>query len=184
LEKPRFLFLEGSGGASAAPAGASTDDPVVGASAPSTGTSSTAASAARGDRGGGFHLSGRHAPCRSSPPPPTTSSQALVLGRLPAARAAGTPHHTPPGVPTAGASSPSRTPPVPVTAAERHGRPTGPGVLAGLTARRVRSPAAGKKLSRLTPMRYKNPRRKERHTHHRGVGKHHERPEVVGAVRY
>jgi hypothetical protein len=67
LEKPHFLFLflEGSGSATLAPAdasvapvGASTDDPVAGASMPDTATSSTAASAARGDGGWGFHLSG------------------------------------------------------------------------------------------------------------------------------
>jgi hypothetical protein len=62
LEKPRFLFLEGSGGATVSPAGASTDDPMAGASAPATGTSSTATSAAHGDGGGGFHLSGAAPP--------------------------------------------------------------------------------------------------------------------------
>jgi hypothetical protein len=58
LEKPRFLFLEGSRGATVAPtsavvalAGSSTDNPVAGASAPTTGTNSTATSAARGDGG-------------------------------------------------------------------------------------------------------------------------------------
>jgi hypothetical protein len=68
LEKPRFIFLEGSGGtavvpagatvaltgASAALAGSSTDDPAAGASAPATGACSTA----RGDGGRGFHFSG------------------------------------------------------------------------------------------------------------------------------
>jgi hypothetical protein len=72
LEKPRFLFLDGSGGApvaptgaavvltgaSAAPAGASTDEPVASASMPATGASSAAASVARGDGGGGLHLPG------------------------------------------------------------------------------------------------------------------------------
>jgi hypothetical protein len=72
LEKPRFIFLEGLGGAAVAPAGAavafagasaalagsSTDNTEAGASTPATGASSTAGSAARGDGGGGFHLSG------------------------------------------------------------------------------------------------------------------------------
>jgi hypothetical protein len=64
LEKPCFLFLEGSSGTTVVPAGtyvapigASTDDPVTGAYAAATGTSSTASSATRGDGGGGFHLS-------------------------------------------------------------------------------------------------------------------------------
>jgi hypothetical protein len=79
LQKPCFLFLEGSGGASAAPivtavvlAGAptaligapaarasacSTDRSAVGASAPVAGAYFTAASAALSDAGGGFHLS-------------------------------------------------------------------------------------------------------------------------------
>jgi hypothetical protein len=69
LEKPRFLFLEGSGGATVAPtsavvalAGSSTDNPVAGASAPTTGTNSTATSAARGD-GGDSTSRGGGAPC-------------------------------------------------------------------------------------------------------------------------
>jgi hypothetical protein len=95
LEKPCFLFLEGSEGAAVVPAGAavalagtfavlagsSTDDPVAGASAPATGACSTAASAARGDRGRGFHLSGGPAPRRSPlPPPPLTMSSPVSLG--------------------------------------------------------------------------------------------------------
>jgi hypothetical protein len=64
LEKPRFLFLEGSGGATVvpadaavAPADSSTDDPVAGATSPAVGTYSMASSAAHGDGGGGLHLS-------------------------------------------------------------------------------------------------------------------------------
>jgi hypothetical protein len=92
LEKPRFLFLEGSGGATVVPAGASmalastsavlasasaaladpsTDVLVVGASVPATGACSTATTAARGEGGGGFHLSGGPAPRHSPLPPPS-----------------------------------------------------------------------------------------------------------------
>jgi hypothetical protein len=45
-------------GASAVLVGSSTDSPVAGASAPTTGANSTAASAARSDGGEGFHISG------------------------------------------------------------------------------------------------------------------------------
>jgi hypothetical protein len=64
LENPRFLFLEGWKGTSAAPVGASvvpdgtsSDSPVTGGSAPASGSNSTAASSASGDRGTGSHLS-------------------------------------------------------------------------------------------------------------------------------
>jgi hypothetical protein len=84
VEKPRFLFLEGSVGAAVAPvvatavlpdastarAGASaahavssTDRPAAGASAPATGACFSAASAALGEGDEGFHLSrGAHPP--------------------------------------------------------------------------------------------------------------------------
>jgi hypothetical protein len=73
LEKPRFLFLEGSGGTPTTPfaataatltgastvrATSSTDRPVAGASTPAAGAFSSAASSTLGDGGGGFHLSG------------------------------------------------------------------------------------------------------------------------------
>jgi hypothetical protein len=72
LEKPRFLFLEGSGAAAAAPASitaalvgtsavratSSPDCPVAGATTPVAGACSSAASTALGDGGGGFNLSG------------------------------------------------------------------------------------------------------------------------------
>jgi hypothetical protein len=72
LEKPRFLFIEGSGGAAttlvAAPA-ALTGAPSARA-APSTDRP-----AASGDGGGGFHLSTGARPRRSPlPPPPTINS--------------------------------------------------------------------------------------------------------------
>jgi hypothetical protein len=79
VEKPRFLFLEGSAGAkatavaaavappdasaartgtSAAHAGSSVDRPAAGAPAPTPGACSSAASAALDERGAGSHLSG------------------------------------------------------------------------------------------------------------------------------
>jgi hypothetical protein len=88
-------------GASAAPAGASSDGPMEGASAPATGTNSTAASSARGDRGGGFYLSGVARPPSLSPPHPTTSPPAPAEGRVPAAHAVGTPRCIVPGAPAA-----------------------------------------------------------------------------------
>jgi hypothetical protein len=87
LEKPYFLFLEGSEGAAAEPvaataaladapaalagaptvrAASSTDHPAAGASTPAAGACSSAASAALGDGGGGFHLSGGAPPSLSS----------------------------------------------------------------------------------------------------------------------
>jgi hypothetical protein len=95
LEKPCFLFLEGSGGATVAPvvvavalasapvapAGTfvarttpSTNRPTAGAPAPATGASSSAASAALGDGGGGFHLS-------EGGPPPVALLLLLLLRR-------------------------------------------------------------------------------------------------------
>jgi hypothetical protein len=79
VEKPRFLFLKGStnavvaagvataalpdasvtrAGASAARAASSVDRLAAGASAPAPGACSSAASAALGEGGAGFHLSG------------------------------------------------------------------------------------------------------------------------------
>jgi hypothetical protein len=103
LEKPRFLFLEGSGGApttlvaaiaaladvpaalacaSAVRATSSTDRPAADASAPAAGTYSSVTSAALGDGGGGFHLSGGLPPSfSSSPPPPPTNSLELPGGK-------------------------------------------------------------------------------------------------------
>jgi hypothetical protein len=90
-------------GASAVLAGSSIDNPVAGASAPATGTNSIA-SVARGDGGGGFHLSGGTHPHRSPPPPPplpTMTPMASPDGRVLAARVADTPHCTAPGAPAA-----------------------------------------------------------------------------------
>jgi hypothetical protein len=165
VEKPSFLFLEGSGGTTRAPvvaavalagipaalAGASTTHAVssadrlaAGAPAPAVGTCSTAASAARGDGGEGFHLSGAACPRRYPLPPPLTmlSSQESPEGRVLAARAADTPHFLVPGAPTAGFPSPSCAPPAPAPTAAQCGRPPGPGASVGLNARHPRSPSS------------------------------------------
>jgi hypothetical protein len=165
VEKPRFLFLEGSGGtaglpvvAAVAPAGvpavligasatraaSSTDRPAADILAPAAGTCSTAASAARGDGGEGFHLSGAACPRRYPLPPPLTmlSSQESPEGRVLAARAADTPHFLVPGAPTAGFPSPSCAPPAPAPTAAQCGRPPGPGASVGLNARHPRSPSS------------------------------------------
>jgi hypothetical protein len=64
LEKPRFHFLEGWGGASTAPAGTSavpagtsTDNPTAVGSVSASGADSTAVPSAYGDEGAGSHLS-------------------------------------------------------------------------------------------------------------------------------
>jgi hypothetical protein len=165
VEKPRFLFLEGSGatavapivaaialagapavlvGASAARAAPSTNRPTAGAHAPATCACSSAASAALGNGGGGLHLQGgahpRHSPL--PPPPPTTSSLESPGERVPAARAAGTPRPTAPGAPAAGFSSPSCAPPSLALAAAQRGWPPGPGASVDSTVRHPRSPSA------------------------------------------
>jgi hypothetical protein len=158
VEKPRFLFLEGSTGAavaaavatatlpdaSAARAASSTDRPAAGALAPATSACSSAASAALGEGGEGFHLSGGPAPCRSPllPPLPTMSSPESPGGKVPTARAAGTPRPAIPGAPAAGSSSPSCAPPAPTLLVAPHAWLLGLGAWAGRTARRPRSPSA------------------------------------------
>jgi hypothetical protein len=125
LEKPCFLFLKGSGGASVAPAGStmapagtsatlvgySTDDPAAGASTPAAGTStpaagasSTSASAARGDGCGGFHLLGGARPTSLTSSFSSDDDEfACVVGGggVPTARAVGTPRLAAPGAPAA-----------------------------------------------------------------------------------
>jgi hypothetical protein len=158
LEKPRFLFLEGSGGAPTVPVTAAAvlaDAPAVLAGASVTraassshrsavGACSSATSAALGDRGGGLHLSGGPAPRRSlfPPPRPTTSSPESPGERVPTARAAGTPHPTAPGAPAVGFSSPSYAPPFLSLTAARRGRSPGNGALVDPTVRRPRSPSS------------------------------------------
>jgi hypothetical protein len=162
VEKPRFLFLEGSAGAAVAPvvataalpdasatcvgasavgAASSTDRPAAGASAPTTGA---CPSAAHGDRGGGFHLSRGAHPHRSllPPPRPMMSSSESRGERVPAARAAGTPRPVAPGAPGAGFSSPSCASPSLAPATARRGRPPEHGSSVDPTVKRPRSPPA------------------------------------------
>jgi hypothetical protein len=143
VEKPRFLFLEGSAGAivapivataalpdapavlagtSAARAASSTDRSAVGASAPTVSACSFAASTSLSDGGGGFHLS-RGAPRRSPlPPPPLTTNFPGSSGeRVPAARTADTPRPVATGAPAAGFSSLSYAQPAPAPVAAWRG---------------------------------------------------------------
>jgi hypothetical protein len=119
VEKPRFLFLEGSTGAAveavvataalpdASPvrAASSAGRLTAGACAPTTGAYASAASAALGE---GFHLLGRAVPRRSLLllTLPTMSSLESPGEKVPAARAAGTPRPAVPGASAAGSSSP------------------------------------------------------------------------------
>jgi hypothetical protein len=117
VEKPRFLFLEGSMGAvvaavvataalpdtSAARAGAS-----VVRAVPSTDACSCTASAALGEGAQDPTSLGEPAPHHSLLPPlTTTSTPRLPKERVPAARAVGTPRPAVPGAPAAGSSAPS-----------------------------------------------------------------------------
>jgi hypothetical protein len=162
VEKPCFLFLEGSAGAeatvdastvappdaSAARAGtsaacvaSSVDRSAADTSAPAPGACSFAASAALGEGGVGSHLSG--GPPRHFPPPllpPMTSTPTSPGEKVPAARAAGTLRLSAPGAPGAGSPAPSYAPPAPVPAATP--RALGLGVWAGRTAQRSRPPSA------------------------------------------
>jgi hypothetical protein len=144
VEKPRFLFLEGStdavvavgitttalSDASVARAVSSTDRParllVRGAQAPTS--------------------QGGPAPRRSLPllPLPTTSTPRSSGEKVPAARAAGTPHPAVPGAPAAGSSAPSCAPPALAPAAMPRACALGLGAWAGRTARRPRPPSARK----------------------------------------
>jgi hypothetical protein len=145
VEKPRFLFLEGSTGAeaavdvatvalpnaSAARASTSTarvassvDRPAAGASAPAPGACSSAASAALGEGGACSHLSGGPAP-RHSPPPlphPTTNTPRSPGKKVSTARTARILRPSAPGVPAAGSFAPSCAPPAPTAAAALHAR--------------------------------------------------------------
>jgi hypothetical protein len=166
LEKPCFLFLKGSGGASVAPAGSamapagtsatlvgySTDDPAAGASTPAAGTStpaagasSTSASAARGDGCGGFHLLGGARPTSLTSSFSSDDDEfACVVGgggeSLLLAQSVLLvlllPVLLPPDSPLLRAS------PAPVPVVARRRRPLGPGVLVDPTVRRPLVPSA------------------------------------------
>jgi hypothetical protein len=143
VEKSRFLFLEGSmhavvaagvatatlpdasvvcAGASATRVAPSVDRLVAGASAPTPGACSSAASAAFSEGGAGSHLSGGAAPYRFLPllPLPMTITPRSPGDRAPAARAAGIPHPTIPGAPAAGSFAPSCMPPALAPTATPH----------------------------------------------------------------
>jgi hypothetical protein len=88
---------------------------------------------------------GESVPHRSPPPPRSTTNTPKSPGRrVPAARAAETPHSSVPGAPVAGSSSPC-VPPAPAPAAALCACVLGLGAWAGRTARRSRSRAAEKK---------------------------------------
>jgi hypothetical protein len=122
-------------------ASSSVDRSAAGARA---GTCSSTASAAIGEGGAGSHLSRGPAPHRLPLLllPPMTSTPASPGERAPAARAAGTPHLSAPGVPVAGSCTPSSALPAPVPVAAPHARVPGLRVWAGQTAQRSRPPSA------------------------------------------
>jgi hypothetical protein len=138
VEKPRFLFLEGSAGvratavaaavapldASASRAASSVDRSATGAPAHAPGACSSTASAALGEGGAGSHLSGGPAPRHFPLPllPLTTSTPTSPGERVPAARAAGTLHLSAPSAPGAGSRAPSSVSRAPVSAAAPRAR--------------------------------------------------------------
>jgi hypothetical protein len=152
VEKPHFLFLEGSTGvvaaaevatvalpdASAARAGnsavragtsaactaSSVDRPAAGASAPAPDACSSAAAA-------GSHLSGGPAPRHSPPslPLPRTNTPRSPGEKVPAARSAGILRPSAPDVPAAGSFARSCALPAPTAAARARARARGVGGL-------------------------------------------------------
>jgi hypothetical protein len=160
LEKPHFLFLEGSGGAPTVPvavaaaladapaalasasavrAASFTDRSAAGASAPAAGACFSATSMALGDGGGGFHLSGGARPTSlfSSSSSSDAEFSGVTGGESPFCSLA-------PGAPAARSSSPSSARPAPAPVAARRGRPLGLGAWAGHTAWCSSSPSAKK----------------------------------------
>jgi hypothetical protein len=154
VEKPRFLFLEGSAGAAVAPvvttaalpdastarAASSTDRPAAGASASTTGTCSSAASAALGEG----------ARDSTSQPPPSLSSSSsspddefsgVAGGESPCCSRSRYSSSAASDAPAAGFSSPSYAPPSLAPAAARCGRPLGHGASVDPIVRRPRSPS-------------------------------------------
>jgi hypothetical protein len=148
VEKPHFLFLEGSTGAvaaadtatvalpdasaaragtSAACAAPSVDRPVTGASAPALGACCSAASTTLGEGGAGSHLSG--GPLFLPPLPlPTMSTPTSPGEKVPAAHTTGIPRPFVLGAPTAGSSAPSCALPAPATVAAPRARARARGV--------------------------------------------------------
>jgi hypothetical protein len=193
LEKPRFLFLEGSGAVAAMPvaattaladapvalaspsavrAASSTNRPVAGTSAPLAPVPPLRPSAT----GVGDSTSrGEPAPHRSPLPPPTTTNSLGSSGeRAPAARVAGTPRSIAPGAPAAGSSSPSCVWPAPTPIAARRRRPLGLRVWASQTVRRPRSPSIKERTVKIASVRRKGTRKGGKPTHRWGVGEHNE----------
>jgi hypothetical protein len=164
LEKPRFLFLEGSGGTprrlSPPPPRSPTPPwcspallqcvrpPLLTArrqAPPRPPRAPTPPPPLRPLAAGAEDSTSRGGrPPRSPlpPPRPTTSSPGSLGERFPAARAAGTPHLAAPGAPAAKVSSPSYAPLFLALATARRGRPPGHEVLEDPSARRPRSPFA------------------------------------------
>jgi hypothetical protein len=156
VEKPCFLFLEGSVGAkamavaatvaatvvppdapaaragtSAARSASSVDRPAVGASAPDPGTCSSAASVALGEGAQAPTSQGGGAAPHHFPSHLlhlTTSIPASLGERVPAARAARTLRPSTPSVLVAGSPVPSCAPPAPVPAAAPRARARALGV--------------------------------------------------------
>jgi hypothetical protein len=208
VEKPRFLFLEGStsavavadvatvalpgasaarAGTSAAHAASSVDRLAAGTPTSAPGARSSAASVALGEGGAGSHLSGGPAPCRFLPPLPlpTTSTPTSPREKVPAAHATGIPRPFVPGAPTAGSSTPSYTPPAPAPAAAPRARARARGVDGSDRAAFTVTLCWEERNVRVAATRGGRVKVKgEEPTHWRGVGKHNERPGAVVAVPY
>jgi hypothetical protein len=166
VEKPCFLFLEGSAeaavapvaavaallddttvraGTSAARATSSTDCPAEGAPAPAPGACFSAATAALSEGARDSTSRGESAPHHSLLPPPTTTSTPGLRGeRVPTACAAGIPRPVVPGASATGSSAPSCAPPTLAPAVAPRARPLGLGTWAGRTAWRPWPPSARK----------------------------------------
>jgi hypothetical protein len=109
-------------GTSAARAASLLDCLATGAPAPVPGAVSSATSAALGEGAQAPTSLGELVPHCSPPPRPTTSTPKSPGKRVPAARAAETPHSFVLGAPVAGSSSPSCAPPAPIPAAAPRAR--------------------------------------------------------------
>jgi hypothetical protein len=180
VEKPHFLFLEGSAGAeatadvatvalsdasaartgtSAACVASSVDRPAAGASAPAPGACSSAASAALGEGGAGSHLSTASAPRHSPPLQPPTTNPAMSQGGKPLLLT------QPEFFVSLLLALPAPDPPL-LLPRSVHGHP-----LLGRTRRQSRGDTWRK-----------NKGKGEESTHQRTIRKHNERLEVVVAV--